>query len=55
MHHLSPLLNHPFAQNLQEDSVFAISVLLPDLVEIGFSSSWCRENTRQITRRQAAK
>lgn len=51
MQHLSPLLNHPFAQNLQEDSSFAISVLLPDLVEIGFSSCWCRGNNGHITRR----
>lgn len=48
----SPLLNHPFAQNLQDDNIFAISMLLPDLVEIRFHRYWCRESTRHITRRQ---
>lgn len=40
----SALLNHPFPQNLQADSVFAISVLLPNLVEIECSNCWCRGN-----------
>lgn len=55
MQHLSPLLNHPFAQNSQEVSIFAISVLLPNLVEMRFTSCWYRGNNGHITTRQVGK